>query len=582
MPGEDYRPFRDIRDIEDLLLLRERPGGAAARAALPEGAYYPEICAWVTLPGGTDIFPAGGRTLLHATHADGRGWRLLLTEHGYLRFEAEGEDGPAGDSGVPVHAALDAAQDMRLGLSIGNYGWSLRGTVYAAEASSAGRVRLLAGPAEGALSAIGGLHQGLGRELAEALPVDLAPVPETLEVTEGAIEVVAYNAQEADRIVSGPGRPAWELLPIIPGGSSFGPRWIDDRTVEVFSRPEFTRTCSYWIFLRVEDLEPMPERLLVRTTWRGGANMTPTFFASHDRQEWRRVAPLRVHMGPDRTDWAAEFDARELAGCFLASAPVFGDEERAALLAWAAAQPHTSVREIGRSVEGRPLHCIRVGAREDGAAPHAVAIICGQHSPLEIMTAHVIEPMIRRLLERPELLEACSFWFVPTVNVDCAHYGGNGLNAARRNLNRHWFTDIQPETACVIEMLEGVLAAGQRIDLGIDMHAGGIFRNHVLMHMGASDEVAIGEEAAAAEETWRDLLERHAGLRRADGQALAQQKLRASDWLHQVAGATGFCLELSSCSFFDPREGRTREFSQEAFEVLAEGIVAACEERFVG
>ncbi len=572
--ADDYRPFRDLRGIEDLLLLRERPGAAPVRLALPADAYYPEICAWITLPGGADIFPAGGRVLLHATHADGRGWRLLLTEHGYLRFEAEGEDGPAGDSGVPVHAALDAAQHLRLGLSIGNYGWSLRGTIYAAEASSYARVRLLAGPAEGALAQIG--------ELSEALPVDLAPVPEALEIAEGAAEVVAYNAEEADRIVPGADRPAWDLLPIIAGGSSFEPRWLDERTVEVFTRPEFTRTSSYWVFLRVEDLDPMPERLIVRTTWRGGANMTPTFFASRDRHEWRRVVPLGVHIGPERTDWAGEFDARELGGCFLASAPVFGDEERAALLAWAAAQPHTTVRAIGRSVEGRPLHAVRVGAREDGAAPHGVAIICGQHSPLEIMTAHVIEPMIRRLVERPALLEACSFWFVPTVNVDCAHYGGNGLNAARRNLNRHWFTDIQPETACIIEMLEAVLATGQRIDLGIDMHAGGIFRNHVLMHMGATDDVPIGEEATAEEEAWRDLLERHAGLRRADGWALPQQKLRASDWLHQVAGATGFCLELSSCSFFDPRAGRTREFGQEAFAVLAEGILNACAERFLG
>ena len=235
MSREDYRPFRDIRGIEDLLLLRARPGAAPATVRLPDDAYYPEICAWLTLPDGADIFPAGGRTLLRATHSGGCGWRLLLTEHGYLRFEAEGEQGPAGDSGVPVHAALDAAQDLRLGLSIGNSGWSLRGTIYAAEASSSARVRLLAGPAEGALSHIGGLYQGLGRELAGALPVDLAPVPETLEVTEGAIEVVAYNAEEADRIVSGAGRPAWDLLPIIPGGSSFEPRRIDERTVEVLS-----------------------------------------------------------------------------------------------------------------------------------------------------------------------------------------------------------------------------------------------------------------------------------------------------------------------------------------------------------
>ncbi len=570
---DDYRPFRDIRSVEDLLLVRERLAAAPARLRLPADAYYPEVCVWLTFPGGTDVFAAGGRTLLAATATDSIGWRLLLTEHGYLRFEADGEDGPACESIVPVHSALDPVRDFRLGVSIGNYGWSLRGTKYAAEASSYARVRLLAAGRDGPLSEIGGL--------AEPLPIDLAPVPEELEVAEGVTEIAAYNAEKADRLAAGGVRPADDLLPLVPGGSSFGPRWIDERTAEVFTRPEFTRTSSYWVFLRVEDSDPMPERLLVHTTWRGGTNMTPTFFAGADRRSWRRVAPVRVHVGPGGTDFAAEFDARKLAGQWLASAPPFGDEERAALLPWARRQPDTEVREIGASVEGRPIHLIRVGAQEDGAAPHGVVLTCGQHSPLEIMTGRLIEPMIRRILERPGLLEACTFWFVPTVNVDCAHYGGNGLNANRRNLNRHWFADLQPETTCAIELLESLREAGQRIDLGIDLHAGGTFRNHILMHMGATDEVVLTEEALARQEVWRDLLAKHAGLRRADGWALPQQRLRASDYLHQACGATGFCLEMSSCSYFDPRTQQTREFGQEAFAVLAAGIVSACEERFL-
>ena len=90
----------------------------------------------------------------------------------------------------------------------------------------------------------------------------------------------------------------------------------------------------------------------------------------------------------------------------------------------------------------------------------------------------------------------------------------------------------------------------------------------------------LAAEADRAQEVWRDLLERHAGLRRVDGRPLAQNRLRATDWLQQELGAVAFCLELSTCSFFDPREGRTREFGADSLDVVAAGIVGACEERF--
>jgi len=101
-----------------------------------------------------------------------------------------------------------------------------------------------------------------------------------------------------------------------------------------------------------------------------------------------------------------------------------------------------------------------------------------------------------------------------------------------------------------------------------------------LMHMGDGEDVQVGCAAGAQQEAWRELLEEHAGLRRTDGWALAQNKLRASDYFHQVHGATGFCLEMSSCSYFDPADGHTKAFGPAAFDIVAAGIVRACEERF--
>ncbi|MFW5866979.1 MAG: M14 family zinc carboxypeptidase, partial [Armatimonadota bacterium] len=423
-------------------------------------------------------------------------------------------------------------------------------------------------PAGGPLSRIGEENGWLAPEL--------APVPETLTVGLGPGEVEAYNHFEADAIVTHGGRPADDLLPLIEGGSSFEPRWIDDRTVEVFTRPEFVRSASYWVLLRLADADDAPERLIVRTVHWGGANMTPTFFASADGDRWRRVVPERIMMVGQGAEYAAQFRWADIAGGYLASSPVFGDREREALVAWAEQIPGVGVREIGETVEGRPLHAIELG---DG--PRGVAFIFGQHSPLEIMDALMIEPMIRALLERRDLLAEATFVFVPTVNVDCAHYGGSGLNVNRRNLNRHWLVEIQPETRAVIDRIEALREEGLEFEFGIDFHAGGIFRNPVLMHM-AEGEVPLSDEAAEAQEPWRDALERHAGLRRVDGWGLGQMRFRATDWLQQELGAVAFCLELSTCSYYDPREGRTRPFEAEALDIIVEGIVKALEERMVG
>jgi hypothetical protein len=582
-----YRPFRNIRTVDDLLLVRRELKRNPASIRMPAEAYYPEICAWVQVRcREEELFSPEGQTLLEGVAEEGEGWRLSLTEHGYLQFEGgSGDDRLACESPLPVHAVVDARREFRLGFAMVNYAWSLRDRPYAVEGSADFRLRLLASPGPGAeFSQIGG-RTGV-------ISADLAPVPDRLTVGARAdgqrrfagrvTRVVAYNTSRAELLRTRRLRSAARALPIIPGGGGFQPRWVDEETVEVFTRPSFNLTSSYWVFLRIADESRRLKRMRVWVKWRGGVNMTPTFFWSRDRKRWRRIVPARVWMGDDGTDFRVEFELtgamRE--GGYLASCPPFGEQERMRLLDWAREQSHTTVSEIGESVEGRPVHLIRVAQGEDGSGKRGVAVICGQHSPLEIMGGHVIEPSIRRVLARPRLLEACNFYFVPTVNVDCAHYGGNGLNANRCNNNRHWFADIQPENAAVIGYFDRLKPAGQSIDFAVDIHAGGIFRNHVLMHMGASDEFRPSKGALAEQEVWRDLLEEHAGLRRCDARPLPQLKLRATDYFHQVHGSAAFCLELSSCSYFDPQEQRTRVFGSEAFETLAQGLVRAWEERF--
>ncbi len=583
----DYRPFRNIRSLDDLLLVEREWTARGVSVKLPPAPYYAEICAWVNVRCAEDDLVRGTEQTLMAGMLGGdTAWRLLLTPHGYLRFEAGQGDGRlAADAVLPVHACVDAGHEFRLGVALSNYAWALRDTPYAEEARDYSHVQLLAARGRAApLELIGG--GGI------RLPTELAPVPDHLLVGASAgrtsrftgriVRVTALNTGRLALVGARGAHSAARFLPPLPGGGGFAPRWVSEDTVEVCTWPEFSQTASYWVFLKLNAVQRAPKWLRVHTIAHGGPNMTPTFFWSSDRKRWRRIVPSRIHLPTPGHEFTVEFEVTPAMarGGYLASGPVFGDEEREALLQWAQGRRHTTVGEIGRSVEGRPIHAIRVGPA--GPTPHGVAVVCGQHSPLEIMGGRVIEPIIRRLLRTPQLLRACSFHFIPTVNVDCAHYGGNGLNANSRNTNRHWFDDIQPENAAVREYFDALRQAGQRFDFAIDIHAGGTFRNHVLMPMGPGEGQELSASEAAEQELWCEALERYAGLRKADGWPLPQLRLRASDYFHQVHGCPAFCLELSSCSYFDPVAQQTRVFGTPAFERVAEGLVRAWEERLSG
>jgi hypothetical protein len=574
-----YEPFRNLREPEDLLLVRRAFTSRPRPLRLPADPYYGEFCGWVSVAGGAEtLFSSAGQTLFAGTHPEGHGWRLCLTPYGYLRFETMADTNPLTcESPLPVHCIVDADRPLRLGVALNNYAWLLRGTDYAEEAVAYHRVRLLVGAGEREPFTVCGAIEAFS-------DLSLAPVPRQIvwetpdrpRFTGTIREFAAYNT-DVHEMLTGGGRDARRVIPIAPGGGGFGARWTADDTIEVFPAPEFSQTSGYWFLLPVADRTGKLRRLRLRPIWHGGTNMTPSFFASRDGHRWRRVAAARVQMRRDGREFAPEITltAREAAGCTIASAIPFLPTDCAELLEWAAARFGATVQEIGRSVEGRPLHALRLGPEGDGV--RHVAIVCGQHSPAETMGGHLLRPLLAEA-QRRGLLQRVAFHFVPTVNVDCAHYGGNGLNANRRNTNRHWFEDIQPENRAVIDHFLRLREAGVRLDFALDVHAGGTFRNHVLMPMGPTEEMPVPADVLARQEAWCERLERLAGLRRQDGWPLGLRRWRATDWFFYTFGCQAFCLELSTCSYFDPEAQASRPFDQRALTQLGRHLAAALDE----
>ncbi|MDB5460709.1 MAG: hypothetical protein JWO72_2450, partial [Caulobacteraceae bacterium] len=133
----------------------------------------------------------------------------------------------------------------------------------------------------------------------------------------------------------------------------------------------------------------------------------------------------------------------------------------------AAAAPGAAVDEIGRSVDGRPIHRITLG---DG--PRTVWVVGRQHSG-ETMASWWMEGALDCLLDPGDpvgagLLKAATVHLVPMVNIDGAARGNLRGNAAGIDLNRQWHAP-DPLTAPEVA---AVLAAMDRTgcDLSLDVH----------------------------------------------------------------------------------------------------------------
>ena len=166
---------------------------------------------------------------------------------------------------------------------------------------------------------------------------------------------------------------------------------------------------------------------------------------SEDRQSWRLSAcdygdgVLTIRHTPATNNaWFAYFAPYSL-------------ERHHDLVAQAANCEGVTLRQLGVSLDGRPIDCLELGTGEK-----PVWLIARQH-PGESMAEWWMEGALDMLtdptnIHARKLLTACRFHIVPNMNPDGSFRGRLRTNAAGTNLNREWHdpsADRSPEVLCV-------------------------------------------------------------------------------------------------------------------------------------
>ncbi|MBL9186339.1 MAG: succinylglutamate desuccinylase/aspartoacylase family protein [Opitutaceae bacterium] len=203
-----------------------------------------------------------------------------------------------------------------------------------------------------------------------------------------------------------------------------------------------------------------------------------TLSVSDDGRAWR-VVPI-THPAPGRARATVE-----LTGPLLHVARIepYGLPELAAFLAELRASPLTEITVIGKTVQGRDLEIVRLG---DPAAPRRVFLRARAH-PWEPGGNWVLQGLARRLLrgdaDAKKFLARTCVWFLPMANKDGVAAGRTRFNALGKDLNRDWNAPadpaLAPENAALERWLEGMIAAGRKPDLALELHNDGNGQLHV-------------------------------------------------------------------------------------------------------
>ena len=135
------------------------------------------------------------------------------------------------------------------------------------------------------------------------------------------------------------------------------------------------------------------------------------------------------------------------------------------------------ITSIGKTVGGRDLEVVRIG---DAGAPYRVFVRARAH-PWESGSSWVAQGLIQRLLKDDDdarkFLAQYVVYVLPMANKDGVARGMTRFNVRGKDLNRNWDKpadgQLVPENAALERWLEGMIAAGRRPHLAVELHNDG-------------------------------------------------------------------------------------------------------------
>lgn len=129
-----------------------------------------------------------------------------------------------------------------------------------------------------------------------------------------------------------------------------------------------------------------------------------------------------------------------------------------------------SVRVLGHSSEGRPIHIF-----EDHAGRDDVIVMVGRQHPPEITGSYGLRGFVPALYEQSPLAnsfrEQYGIVLVPLMNPDGVVHGNWRHNMHDTDLNRDWGPFNQPETQLIKDYLDALDASGKNVRLFLDFHS---------------------------------------------------------------------------------------------------------------
>jgi murein tripeptide amidase MpaA len=223
---------------------------------------------------------------------------------------------------------------------------------------------------------------------------------------------------------------------------------IEDDTADLEIRKDAHSDFYQWFHFRVSGAKG--RKITLRIT-NCGASAYPDGWANY-----------QARFSDDRTDWRCTDTSYEngvltinhtpaLDSVWFAYFAPYSMERHHDLIQRMALKPDVALVELGRSIEGQPIDCLRTGT---GATQ--VWLYARQH-PGESMAEWWMEGALEMLTDDDNatartLLEKCTFHIVANMNPDGSCRGHLRTNAVGANLNREWAdptAERSPEVLCV-------------------------------------------------------------------------------------------------------------------------------------
>lgn len=287
----------------------------------------------------------------------------------------------------------------------------------------------------------------------------------------------------------------------------------------------------------------------------GHRNMRPAY--SYDNIHWQHFDASEWLEKPSRirVRFTAQHDT-----IWIARIPPYTLKRLDALLESIQPHRHLTVREIGRSVQNRPLHLLTITDPSTPAESKRTVWMMARQHAWEAGTSWVFEGAVRFLLSidpaAQSLRSRYIFQMAPMSDPDGVALGGVRFNRNGYDLNRNW--DVadpvkMPEIAAVKKAMEDWLAAGRKIDFFLTIH------NTEAVDYLSGPLTAGGPGVRALAERLNAALEASthfhspSGLRD-HGQSVPAGRMNIDPWVFKRTGAPAFLMELMTDP--NPKLGR--------------------------